>query len=936
MSTQDVDIDALVRGNRRPRRWLALLLIVVVAGIAVLAWYFTRDQEEEVVFEPQRVTATTGQLTTTVELSGTAAAAQTSALSFDTGGEVASIEVEIGDEVARGDVIATLDERDANRQLETAEVQLKLARLRLEELIESPAASALAASERALATAQAQVVTATLDLQQIDDGPDASTLESAEQTLANARTQLSNAEQALAELTAAVDQGDLARAQQNVANAASQLSASEEALSDITTDPTATQMASADQAVANAAAQLSNAQEALDNLTGDPTAAELASAEQAVASAASQLVSAEQALERLTGEPSVAEIETARSAAVQARNPVVEADQALDRAEEALEDAHERFCDDIVVLPEICDGDPPLPESEIELLETKTDNSGATLERRSRELINAQRAWESAVNTYEAASSNLMAAEARLADLTDEPDAEEVEQATEAVTAAKAALDAARARYDDLLTPATEEDVFQAEQAVVAATSGLIAAESQREELIEPADERDVFQAEQAVAAARAGLTAAQAALNDLLGDVDPDDLYQAQQTVFAATANRDAANARLKELIAPPTPEDILEAELALASAESVLTEAQAKHDELLSGPTATTIAQQEQNVRLAEITFEQALSNMRDLVIKAPFDGVIEQINVEPGDRISAGSTVLVLSTRNEMVVSLTVTEAEIFDLAERQVGVASFDAIAGVQYPVRITTISRVPQVDQGVVTYEVEAVVLSPLSIQAVRNDLRALGVTVPEPQRDDGEGGGGGTPTANPEQVRRFTAWLQSLDLPEGVTVLDVVRAIANDEELPGGVELPEEFEITDEQRAQLRALIARFTGGGGAAGGQAAVDDDRQLPIDGMSATVVILTAVRDEAVLVSTSAVRQIEGAYYVAVPTDDGGWERLAVQIGETDGSNVEILEGLEDGDTVLIGADAEGIAYSATQLPGGGTGGAPPGPPGGGGGG
>ena len=101
-----------------------------------------------------------------------------------------------------------------------------------------------------------------------------------------------------------------------------------------------------------------------------------------------------------------------------------------------------------------------------------------------------------------------------------------------------------------------------------------------------------------------------------------------------------------------------------------------------------------------------------------------------------------------------------------------------------------------------------------------------------------------------------------------------------------------------------------------------------------MSATVTILTAVRDEAVLVSASAVRQIDGAFYVAVPTDDGGWERLAVQIGETDGTNVEILSGLDDGATLLVGVDAEGIAYSATQLPGGGAGGGlAGGPPGGG---
>ena len=912
---------------------MLLLLVVVVAVVAVLIWFFTRSDEPEVVFEPQRVTATTGQLTTTVELSGSAAAAQTASLSFAISGEVDAVEVEIGDEVSLGDVIARLDASDAERQLETAEVQLVLARLRLEELLESPAASAIAATEREQATGRAQVLSAQLELEQIDDPPDAGEVESAEQAVANARSQLSNAEQALAELTGDVDPVQLARAQQDVANAASQLSTAQQLLNDLTDDPTATELASADQAVANAASQLSNAQEALRDLKSDPTDAEVASAEQAVASAASQLASAQQTLDLLTTEPSVADIETARSAAVQARNPVSTAEQAVKDAEDALEDAHERFCDDIVVLPEICDAPPPLPQSEIDLLETKTDNSGATLERRSRDLINAQTTWEQALNTYDAAASSLMAAEARLTDLTDGPDADELDQATEAVTAAEAAHEAAKARLEELLTPATEEDIFQAEQTVVAATAGLIAAETQREELSEPADPSDVFQAEQAVAAARAGLTATQVALSDLLGDVDSSDLFQAEQAVAAATANRDSTEARLADLLAPPTDDDILEAQLTLASAESSLREATARYEELLSGPTATTIAQQEQNVRLAEITYAQALAAMDDLEIKGPFDGVIEQVNVDPGDRISAGGTAFVLSTRNEIVVALTVTEAEIFDLEELQVGVASFDAIDGVRYPVRIATISRVPNVDQGVVTYSVEASVLSPLAIQSVRDELEALGVTVPERQpAGQGAQGAGGQGAGLSDRARRFGAMLQSLDLPEGVSLIQVVQAIANDDPLPDGVELPEEFEITDEERTQLRTLLARFAGGGGAAGGTAAVSDDRQLPVDGMSASVTILTAVRDEAVLVSTSAVRQIEGAYYVAIPTEDGGWERLAVQIGETDGTNVEILEGLQDGATVLVGADSEGIAYSATQLPGGGTAGGIGGPGGG----
>ena len=907
---------------------MVLALLIAIAVVAVAAWLLTRGEEEQAVFEPQRITATTGQLTTTVELSGSAEAAQTASLSFAVAGEVDSVEVEVGDEVSTGDVLGRLDDGDAERQLETAEVQLELARLRLEELLESPAASAIAASERALATAQAGVVSATLALEQIDDPPDASDIEAAEQSVASALSQLSTATQALEELTSPASASEIARAQQSVANAASQLAMAEQALEDLTGDPSEAQVASAEQAVANAASQLSNAEEALADLTSEPTEADLASAEQAVATAASQLSSAEQTLANLTEDPSVVDVETARSAAVQARNPVSEAESAVDRSHDALEQAHEDFCDDIVVLPEVCRASLPLSDDLIALLETKTENSGSTLERRSRQLIDAQAAWEASVNSYDAAASTLMAAEARLADLTD-PDSDQIEQATESVAAAKAAHEAAEAKLQELLTPATEAEVFQAEQAVTAARAGLTAAEANHAELLDPADPSDVFQTEQVLAAARAGLVAAQADLNDVLDDADADDVYQAEQSLAAAIASRDAAEARLAELLAPPTDDDILEAELTLASAQSSLNEAEAQHDELMTGPTATTISQQEQNVRLAEITYEQAISAMDDLIVTAPFDGVVEEANVDPGDRVGSGTAAFVISTRDQIVVALTVTEAEIFELEELQVGVASFDAIDGVQYPVRITTISRVPNVEQGVVTYSVEATVLSPLAIQAVRDDLQAFGVTVPERQAAAGQGGGDEESATSPEQAARFRAWLESLELPEGVSVIQVIQAIANDQPLPEGVELPEGFEITDAQRAQLRTLIARFSGGGGAAGGRAAVGDDRQLPVDGMSASVTILTAVRDQAVLVSTSAVRQIDGAFYVAIPTEDGGWQRLAVQIGETDGTDVEILSGLEDGATVLVGADSEGIAYSATQLPGGGTGGGVGGP-------
>ena len=88
-----------------------------------------------------------------------------------------------------------------------------------------------------------------------------------------------------------------------------------------------------------------------------------------------------------------------------------------------------------------------------------------------------------------------------------------------------------------------------------------------------------------------------------------------------------------------------------------------------------------------------------------------------------------------------------------------------------------------------------------------------------------------------------------------------------------------------------------------------------------MSASVTVLTEVREESVLVPVSAVRQLDGEWFVSIPAQgregvESGFERLFVEVGESDGQNVEIADGLENGAVVLIGADGAGVAFTATQ--------------------
>ena len=380
-------------------------------------------------------------------------------------------------------------------------------------------------------------------------------------------------------------------------------------------------------------------------------------------------------------------------------------------------------------------------------------------------------------------------------------------------------------------------------------------------------------------------------------------------------------------------------------------LASAQARYEELLAGATANAVAQQEENVRLAEISLEEARAALANLTVVAPFDGVAEAVNVHPGDRVTPNAVAFSLSTPDRILIDLTVTEADLLALEVGQAGLASFDGVEGVEYPVRIVSISRMPNTAQGVVTYGVEARILAGAEIAEVAGQIAVLageGVAAEFGRALDAltgggdgapgfGGGGGGFGGGGPGGP------LAGIELPEGVTIRDVVQAVASGEPLPEGVTLPEGFEIPQQILERLAA------GGLGATGRQgAAAEPDpvaaRLLPAPGMSAGVTILTEVREQSVLVPVSTVRQLDGAWFVTIPATsagnaEAGFERVGVEVGESDGVNVEITSGLEAGAVLLIGADSAGIAFSATQQQqqpefgfGGGFGGFGGGPPGG----
>ncbi len=71
----------------------------------------------------------------------------------------------------------------------------------------------------------------------------------------------------------------------------------------------------------------------------------------------------------------------------------------------------------------------------------------------------------------------------------------------------------------------------------------------------------------------------------------------------------------------------------------------------------------------------------------------------------------------------------------------------------------------------------------------------------------------------------------------------------------------------------------------------------------GMTATVNFIIEKKDDVLLVANSALQEDEGTVSVRTRTSDGKVSKVGVKTGLTDGKNTEVIEGLAEGQVILI---------------------------------
>lgn len=301
------------------------------------------------------------------------------------------------------------------------------------------------------------------------------------------------------------------------------------------------------------------------------------------------------------------------------------------------------------------------------------------------------------------------------------------------------------------------------------------------------------------LAQAEAALAAADAKLDGVLAGPAATDVAVKQASLDAAIAGLASAQEAYDLLVAQSLESTVSATELqakqtSVSNAESAVRIAQANLAAAQAGSTSDEVAAARAAVAQAQASADSASLATSDLVLVAPVDGTIIEVNIQAGSIVSSGgAAALVMADLEHLYVEAALDEN---DYSQAEMGLPVdilVDALEGTSLEGTVTALSPVGSVDQnGIATYTL--------------------------------------------------------------ITSLD-------------------------------------------AAGSRAAA---------GMTVRLDVITERAEDVLVIPNEAVSLLDGKQVVSVLSENGSTTTVAVELGMTDGSIVEVVSGLESGQRVVLPAE------------------------------
>jgi HlyD family secretion protein len=174
------------------RRWIVAAFAALIAALAVIGCQGIAARNGESQPEETAV-ARRGTLLVTIDATGSLAPRTEVSLSFSSGGRVAEVLVEEGQQVEIGQPLVRLETDDLELQMAQAEATLAAAAAELAQLLAPPQPEQVAVQEANLAAMEAQWDAAAANRDQLTAGADAGQIAAAEAQLASATAQQKSA-----------------------------------------------------------------------------------------------------------------------------------------------------------------------------------------------------------------------------------------------------------------------------------------------------------------------------------------------------------------------------------------------------------------------------------------------------------------------------------------------------------------------------------------------------------------------------------------------------------------------------------------------------------------------------------------------------------------------------------------------------------------------
>lgn len=424
-------------------------------------------------------------------------------------------------------------------------------------------------------------------------------------------------------------------------------------------------------------------------------------------------------------------------------------------------------------------------------------------------------------------------------------------------------------------------DTTSLEWQVARGQATLETAQARLEQAQQPASAQDI-------ASAQAALDSAKANYEKVAAGANAEDIASAQAALDSALASYDKVKAG-------PTEEDLAAAQAQLDSAIASVQQAQAAYDLIKDRPDAA-LRQESLSLQNATISLEQAQANY-DALVNRPTASDLASAEAQVAQAEANLASLLERPTDSELASAssqVAQAEASLASLLERPKAAD----VAVYQAQVQESAIALAQAQDQ-----LEDAVLTAPFAGKILELSIR------------QGEWANPGTPAL-------VIAATQPLILDVDVDEVDVAQ-------LAEGQAAHLSFDaIRGEQVAGTVTYIASSSTnvGGAVAYGVEVGFDPGDLPVRlGMTADVDIVVASAEEALLVPNQAIEadRAAGRYFVTRQVPGGEIQRVEVRIGLRDEANTQIVEGLEEGDVVVLPQVPEQTSNEQSFGPGGGGG-------------